>query len=100
VIFIALFYFFVPFFFLLMRPVKKRRRVLAAVAVCVLIAHVVAMWWTIAPSVHTEQFYIGWIAFIALFGIGGIWSAAFIWNLEKRQLVPLNDPRFAFAIPA
>lgn len=98
--FIALFQFFLPFFLLLMRPVKKKRRVLAAVAGCVLIAHIVTIWWTIAPSVHTKNFYIDWLTFAAFFGIGGVWFAAFFWNLGKRRLVPVNDPRFALAIPA
>jgi hypothetical protein len=99
-IFVALFQFFVPFFLLLMRPVKKRRLVLASVAICVLIAHIVAIWWTIAPSIYSKQLYVSWVAFAAFFGVGGNWSAAFLMNLERRPLVPLNDPRFALAVPA
>lgn len=99
-IFIALFHFFIPFFLLLSRPVKKRRRILMSVALCVLVAHIVALWWTIAPSIYTEHFYVSWSAIAALLGIGGIWSAAFLTNLERRPLLPLNDPRFALAVPA
>ena len=98
-IFIALFQFFVPFFLLLMRPIKKKRRRLATVAGCVLASHLITMWWTIAPSVHTAHFYFDWIAIAAFVGIGGIWAAGFVWNLDKRRLVPLNDPRFALAVP-
>jgi hypothetical protein len=97
---IALLQFFVPFFLLLMRPVKKRSSVLAAVAACVLVAHVMTIWWTIAPSIYTKNFYVGWLAIAAFLGVGGIWSAAFFWNLGRRRLVPLNDPRFALAVPA
>ncbi len=97
--FIALFQFFVPFFLLLMRPFKKRRHLLGTIAGCVLISHVLTVWWTIAPSIHTEHFYVDWIAIAAFIGIGGIWFAGFCWNLEKRRLVPLNDPRFALAVP-
>ena len=99
-IFIALFHFFVPFFVLLMRPAKRRRRVLASVAACVFIAHIVAVWWTIAPSIYSKQLYVSWIAVAAFLGVGGVWSAAFLRNLEKRRLVPMNDPRFAVAVPA
>ena len=98
-IFIVLFHFFVPFFLLLSRPVKKRRRVLATVAACVLVAHIVAVWWAVAPSIF-EHFYIGWLTLAAFLAVGGIWSAAFLWNLERKRLVPLNDPRFALAVPA
>ena len=98
-IFIALFHFFLPFFLLLMRPAKKRRRILASIAACVFAAHVVASWWTIAPSVYTKHFYLGWLAPAAFLGIGGIYSFAFLKNLERRRLVPQNDPRLAVAVP-
>jgi hypothetical protein len=98
--FVALFYFFVPFFLLLMRPVKKNPNVLAAVACCVLSGHVVAIWWMVAPSFHSEYFVVTWPAITALLGIGCIWAAAFLRNMETRPLIPLNDPRFAVAIPA
>jgi hypothetical protein len=98
--FVALFQFFAPFFLLLMRPLKKKRHLLAMVAGCVLISHVVAIWWTIAPSVYPTGFYVSWLAFAAFFGIGGLWWAAFLWNLGRRRLVPVNDPRFAVLVPA
>jgi hypothetical protein len=98
-IFIALFHFFVPFFLLLMRPVKKRRLALASIAACVFAAHIVAIWWTIAPSIYTKHFYIGWLAPAAFLGIGGIYSFAFLKNLETRRLVPQNDPRLVLAVP-
>jgi hypothetical protein len=98
--FIALFQFFLPFFLLLMRPIKKRRKLLARVAVCVFLSHIVTVWWTVAPSFHSEHLYVDWLAFAALLGVAGIWFAAFLWNLERRSLVPLNDPRFALSVPA
>jgi len=97
--FIACFQFFLPFFLLLMRPVKKKRHVLAMIAGCVFLSHVVTIWWTIAPSVHTKGFYVDWLTLAAFVGIGGLWWGAFLWNLGKRRLVPLNDPRFALAVP-
>jgi hypothetical protein len=98
--FIAFFQFFLPFFLLLMRPVKQKRHVLAMVAGCVFLSYIVTIWWTIAPSIHTTNIYVSWLAFAAFFAIGGLWWAAFLWNLERRRLVPLNDPRFAVAVPA
>ena len=40
------------------------------------------------------------VAFAAFLGIGGIWTASFLKNLGSKPLVPLNDPRFAVAMPA
>jgi hypothetical protein len=99
-VFLFLFNFFIPFFLLLMRPVKRRVGILASVAGCILIAHIVDVWWTIAPSLHQGHFYFTWWAVVAFLGIGGIWTAAFLKNMEKRPVVPLNDPRFAVAMPA
>lgn len=98
-IFIALFHFFVPFFLLLMRPAKKRRTILASIAACVFAAHIVAIWWTIAPSVYTKHIYVGWLAPAVFLGIGGIYSFAFLKKLETRRLVPQNDPRLVVAVP-
>lgn len=98
-VFIALFQFFLPFFLLLMRPVKKKRHVLAMVAGCVFTAHIVTIWWTITPSVHAKNVYVDWLTVAAFVGIGGVSCAAFLWNLGKRRLIPLNDPRFALAVP-
>jgi len=97
--FIALFQFFVPFFLLLMRPVKKKRHLLAMIAGCVLVSHIVTIWWTIAPSIYTSGFYVSWLTLSAFIGIGGLWWARFLWNLGKRRLIPLNDPRFALTVP-
>jgi hypothetical protein len=99
-VFLFLFNFFIPFFLLLMRPVKRRVQILASVAGCILMAHVVDVWWTIAPSLHPHHFYFTCWAIVSFMGIGGLWSAAFLWNLQRRPVVPLNDPRFAVAIPA
>ncbi|PYJ70281.1 MAG: hypothetical protein DME76_06105 [Verrucomicrobia bacterium] len=99
-VFLFFFNFFIPFFLLLMRPVKRRYQVLASVAGCIFIAHIVDVWWTITPSLHPEHIYVTWWAIIAFLGIGGIWSAAFLKNLERRPALPLNDPRFAVAVPA
>jgi hypothetical protein len=99
-LFLFFFNFFIPFFLLLMRPIKRRAQTLASVAACILAAHIADVWWTIAPSLHREHFYFTWWAIVTFVGIGGIWSAAFLWNLRRRPVVPLNDPRFAVAVPA
>jgi hypothetical protein len=99
-VFLFIFNFFIPFFLLLMRSVKSQVQILASVAGCILMAHIVDVWWTIVPSLHPAHFYFTCWAFVTLVGIGGIWSTAFLWNLQRRPAVPVNDPRFAVAIPA
>jgi hypothetical protein len=32
--------------------------------------------------------------FTVALGLGGLWLAVFCWQLGKRNLLPVNDPRF------
>jgi hypothetical protein len=36
--------------------------------------------------------------FLLPIGLGGIWLAAFLWQLELRPLMPLGDPRLKEAL--
>jgi hypothetical protein len=96
-VFLVLFHFFGPFFLLLSRQMKQTRLALAAIAGVMFVAHVVDVWWLVAPSFHPHGISVSWLDFAAFFGIGGIWLFVFAHNLGLRSLVPLNDPRFAIA---
>lgn len=96
-VFLVLFHFFGPFFLLLSRQLKKTRRALATIAGVMFAAHVVDVWWMITPSFYPEGIHVSWLDFTALFGVGGVWFFYFIFNLESRPLLPVNDPRFAVA---
>jgi len=96
VIFIFVFQFLVPFFLLLSRKTKRSVTALTSIAVVVFIAHVVDVWWMIAPTFH--HFPVPSFFDLAAFcGIGGIWFATFASLLKSKSLIPLNDPRFAVA---
>ena len=51
------------------------------------------LFWIIVPNFHPEKISVHWMDAAATLGIGGIWIAAFIWQLKSRALLPLNDPR-------
>src|SRR5437763_15550863 len=70
-VFLFVFNFFVPFFLLLMRRVKRRIQILASVAGCSLRAHMVGVWWTIAPSLHARPAYLAWCRVVTSAGLGG-----------------------------
>jgi hypothetical protein len=96
---LLLFHFFGPFLFLLFRATKQSARMLVIVATVISVTHIVDVWWLVAPSIYSRGFYVSWIAFAVLIGTGGIWLAILLNNLESKPLVPLNDPRFAIALP-
>jgi len=97
-VFLVLFHFFSPFFLLLSRMNKRSPATLAAIAAVVLGAHLVDVWWMIAPTFYPGRICFGWVDAAALLGIGGLWFFAFTRNLERSHPLPVNDPRFAMAV--
>src|SRR5207253_2112319 len=51
-LFLVVFHFFVPFYLLLFRAAKQHRPVLTAVAWMLFLAHIVDVYWLVAPSGH------------------------------------------------
>jgi hypothetical protein len=100
VAFLVLFHFFGPFFLLLSRQSKKSRVTLATIAAVMFCAHIVDVWWMIAPAFYSEGIHVSWLDFAALFGVGGVWFFYFTHNLGSKALLPVNDPRFAIATKA
>jgi len=97
-IFLVLFHFFGPFFLLLSRMNKRSPAALAAIAGVMFAAHLVDVWWMVAPTFYPAGIHVTWVDAAALLGVGGVWFSAFTRNLATKQLLPVNDPRFALAI--
>jgi hypothetical protein len=96
VTFLFLFNFLVPFFLLLSRKTKRSVVALTSIAVALFIAYIVDVWWMVAPSFY-PRVQVSWLDLTAVVGIGGIWCANFLWLVQAKSLIPLNDPRFAVA---
>jgi hypothetical protein len=75
---------------LLSRTVKRRIQWLVKVATLVVFMRLFDLYWLIIPAFH-ETFYFDWLIIIAPIAIGGLWVAAFIWQLNKKSLLPLYD---------
>lgn len=76
------------------RRAKRTVRPLLAVAVVAVVGHLVDRFWSIAPAFHPEGLHGHWMDIAAVVGLGGLWLASFLWILEGRSLIPLQDPRF------
>jgi hypothetical protein len=87
---LTIFHFFVPFLVLLSRTVKRRIRWLVIVAGLVLFMRLVDLYWLIIPAFH-EGFYLDWLIIVAPIALGGLWLAAFVWQLKQKSLLPLYD---------
>jgi hypothetical protein len=95
---LVMFHFFVPFILLLWRRTKRSPRTLTMVAAALLVMRLVDLFWVMGPSFIQNspahfRWWHGWMFPAAAAGMGGIWVLAFVWQLRRRPLLPLNDPR-------
>jgi hypothetical protein len=91
---LVLFHFALPFLILLSRDVKSNPKLMVVVAVWLLVMRVVDLLWLSA----SDGFHLHWLDVVAPAGLGGIWVAAFFWQLKQRPLLPLHDPELEEAL--
>ena len=46
----------------------------------------------IAPAYSPGKFVLHWMDLAAVLGVGGVWLAVFLWQLQARPVLPLHDP--------
>jgi hypothetical protein len=85
--------FFFPFFLLLFRHVKRRTRSLLIVTLLVLMMRLVDMYWMVLPAFGGGNIRLSWMDVALPLGMGGIWFAYFIWQLQRMPILPVHDPR-------
>ena len=88
---LLIFQFFLPFTMLLMRAIKDRPRTIAIVTVIILVMRFVDIYWLVVPAHHPDHFYFSWITLFAFLGIGGLWLAAFLWQLKGQSIIPIHE---------
>jgi hypothetical protein len=82
-----------PFFLLLFRHVKSRTRSLAIVTGLVLMMRLVDMYWMVLPAFGGGNAHLTWMNVALPFGLGAIWFAFFVWQLQRMPILPVHDPR-------
>lgn len=92
------FHFALPFLLLLNRSRKRDPKALARVAVWILVARWVELYWVITPSFYSDSLHLHWLDITIWLGIGGLWVSFFLRQLTSWSLLPLNDPRLAEAL--
>ena len=80
------------FALLLSRDLKRNFKLLASIAVFILVMRAIDIYWQVMPDASRGALALSWLDFAAIVGLGGIWAAFFLIQLEKRPLMPLNDP--------
>lgn len=107
--FVALTMFAIPFLALLSQARKRDPRRLMRMAIWLLVARAIDIFWIVAPTYRdvspsallatSKGFTIYWTDFAAFFGLGGIWIYVYLRQLRRRPLLPLRDPRVSPAMP-
>jgi hypothetical protein len=95
---LVLLHFALPFALLLSRDIKRNFNVLWGVAALVIVMRFVDLYWMVAPDFRKGQFGVSWMDFLAPIGLGGIWLATYLWQLERRPLMPVGDPHLEEAL--
>jgi hypothetical protein len=100
---IAVSMFLIPFLALLSQGRKRDPRRLMKVAIWLLCARVIDLFWVVEPTFRNHSagallgtsngFQIYWTDFAAFFGLGGVWVFMFIKQLRRSPLLPLRDGR-------
>ncbi len=88
-------HFFVPFVILLFQGTKKRPGLLCAVAVWILLMHLLDIYIIVLPTYHKAGFSPHWLDLTCLAAIGFTLAAVFLRRLGTHPLFPVRDPRLA-----
>lgn len=97
---IVIFQFVFPFLMLLSRATKKNAQRLAMLAALILVMRIIDVIWLIEPTYSRGDFVFNWMDYVAPIAIGGLWLGTFVWQLQKRPLLPINDPQLEQALVA
>jgi len=106
---VALTMFAIPFCALLSQARKRDPKRLIRIAIWLLVARIIDIFWIVEPTFRnvtpggplatSPGFAVYWTDFAAFLGVGGVWVYAFMWQLRKRPLLPLRDPRVMAPVP-
>jgi hypothetical protein len=95
---LIVFHFAVPFLLLLFRSVKRASTTIWKVAVGILVAKLVDLFWLIAPRFHPDRLFISWMDVVLPLSLVALWLGCFIWQLRGRAILPVHDPQFEEAL--
>jgi len=93
---LVLMHFFIPFWFLMSRNIKRKLPLLATGAVCMIVMHVVEVYWIIMPNLGPFEPSIVDLGCLA--GVFGVYLAAVLRGMEDYSLVAIGDPRLERAL--
>jgi hypothetical protein len=89
-------HFFVPFWFLMSRNIKRRLPLLAVGAACMIVMHVVEVYWVVMPNFG--KLAPSWVDLACLLGVFGVYLSTVLRGMVDYSLVAVGDPRLGRAL--
>jgi hypothetical protein len=91
-------HFALPFALLLSRDIKRNFNLLWRIAVFIMLMRMVDLFWIVTPDSRAHGFGISLTDFAAPLALVGLWLWYFLTQLEKRPLMPINNPHLEEAL--
>jgi hypothetical protein len=91
-------HFAAPFFLLLMRGIKRNPALVTKVAMLLIVARLLDLFWLIAPETHHEGVVFSWMDLVIPAALFALWVGLYLQQLRQRPLLPLHDPQFEEAL--
>ena len=95
---LIVFHFAVPFLLLLSRRLKREPELLMRIAIGILAARLIDLFWLVAPAFHRDGLAVSWMDLVVPLTLLAIWLGGFLHQLRGRAILPLHDPQFHEAI--
>jgi hypothetical protein len=95
---LVIFHFAAPFFLLLMRGIKRRGDLVSKVAMLIVFARLIDLFWLIAPETHHEGLVVSWMDVVIPATLLALFVGLYLQQLRQRALLPVNDPQFEEAL--
>jgi hypothetical protein len=81
----------IPLSVLLVRRWKRDLNLLARIAALILLTQLAYDFYLVIPAFPDGTIVDNWMDFLMPVGLGGIWVAAFLWQLDRQSYLPRND---------
>jgi hypothetical protein len=88
---LILFHFAAPFVLLLSRKTKRSMAILRNVAIAILVARALDIYWMVTPAFKPDGSALHWLDPLLLIGIGGVWLAMFLAELRRSPPQALEE---------
>lgn len=90
--------FAIPLLLLLNRRLKRSAMLLSSVVVIILVMRYMDLIWIVLPGYYKAGFRIPWMEVLTPLGIAGLWLWAYLRELPRFPLLPVNAPGLETAL--